>query len=649
MQQPLPPPWPPPWYGHPSYYVEVVQGPRRTGGRQRKLAREQRQQAQAAANSQAAEYAAAHAAANSQAAAHSRFQAEYAAAQAAGQSGYMVNHSPLPFLAYPHGTYPRPQQQLQVMPAPPQQPMMPAPAQVSVPAPAPTAVVAEMTAVPPTGPSNPELVGLPEAQVDRSAMLQRELLTQHEVQQQQQQMMHEQLTNIMRGMQNPLAGFDGAVTLSGWPTGDGMEELSTEGGSEVGGTPYALPALELLELAPTCAEGDDVFDTNIFEQTYPMHMVTYGASTAMAASLKYTSRECDGLVQYLFTALIVAFLSCFASRWVQHKLQQDHVLQTGFAHVSGAAISPAVVVPAAVLAISAFSLHMALSWKSSDLCRIGGSASDMWDTLLPTWYAHAGTLDMLFGLLLTTHNLQTSSKLVIGIGSHLMFAIGHLVLALPTADEATARGAHFIMLCHATQQLSFLLGCFLGHSLINGQRRFFDEAWTLRAKLLQKRCEQLQAEKERAVYDRQLLQQQGSLRMAELSAAHETERAVHDRQLLQQQGSELMAELSALRNDEVMSGISGSRASGRSTPAPLEAPPNPPAPLEAPPNARNSGSSAGLTELNLLVSASMEKSVEPSQKALDLDGTKPPPALNPKAREWAPPPNMGPSDAKDGA
>ena len=140
--------------------------------------------------------------------------------------------------------------------------------------------------------------------------------------------------------------------------------------------------------------------------------------------------------------------------------------------------------------------------------------------------------------------------LIIGIGSHVTFAFCHFTLMIPTVDATVGRTVPYIVLNHAAQHLSFLLGCFLGQSLISGQRRFFDEAWKLRIKLLERRCQQLEEEKERADYDRQLVQ-------------HAVDQRMNKR---------------ASRDEDSMSGISGlsgSRASAAGAPpVPPEAPPN---------------------------------------------------------------------------
>ena len=140
--------------------------------------------------------------------------------------------------------------------------------------------------------------------------------------------------------------------------------------------------------------------------------------------------------------------------------------------------------------------------------------------------------------------------LIIGIGSHVTYAFCHFTLMIPTVDATVGRTVPYIVLNHAAQHLSFLLGCFLGQSLISGQRRFFDEAWKLRIKLLERRCQQLEEEKERADYDRQLVQ-------------HAVDQRMNKR---------------ASRDEDSMSGISGlsgSRASAAGAPpVPPEAPPN---------------------------------------------------------------------------
>ena len=405
------------------------------------------------------------------------------------------------------------------------------------------AVGEETPAAPATELTHSELINMVQ-------MMQRTLIGQQNAHHHQLQKMHAKLANIERMQQSPLAGLlAGSFTLSDWRATE--EGMTSENGSERGVQPP--PALEPLKLAPTRPkgdEGDDTFGTDCFEQCYSVHMVIYGAAFAMAVSLKYSSRACDGHAQTFFTAMVVAFLLCFFARWAQHKLQQDRMVKLALAQVSGATENDAgalrakrevvknvyklqlpsraagkarlTAVPCiSLLLVSAFSLHSGLASDASDWCRIGGSATDMWDTLVPTWYAHVGTLEMLTGLLLTTHNLGTRNMLIVGIGSHIGFAVANMVMILPTADKASGRTPFFIVLCHLVQHLSFVLGCFLGHKLISGQRRFYDQAWRLRAQLLEKRCHQLQAEKERAVYDRQLMQHHVGQRLNQLQTARD--------------------------------------------------------------------------------------------------------------------------------
>ena len=644
-----------------------------------------------------AEYAAAHAeyAAAQQAAAHSQF----AAAQAAGHmqavaqaAGHMGNHSPPP-AALSHGVWgvpPRPQPMMPPHPIPNPQPhrldlpmvssapmgsapMPPPPlVHVPVPAPAPAAVLAKIPAAQDNGQSHPDLIGMLESQVSHSASLQRELLAQQDQHQQQLLMMHEKLANIERMQQTP-NGLDGAAALAAIPT-------DTDGGSEV--EIWPLPMLDPHNLpSSTSPEVDDAFGTDVFEQCYTVHMGVYGAGIVMALSLKYTSRACDGLVQYLLNTFLLTFVLCFASRWVYHKKHQEDQLHVALAQVSGAAVSLddvktarsetkarlTLVLCLSLLALSLFSLHIGISWKSSDLCRIGGSAADIWETLMPTWYAHAGTLDMLTGLMLTTHNLGARNLLFLGGASRVGFIFGHLLSVLPAADASVGRTPLFIVLCNSAQHLSFFLGCFLGHSLINGQRRFFDEAWKLRVKLLERRCDQLQAEKERADYDRQLVQHAVNQRMNELKGGRDDEEMSGVSRLSSKTppnasnaSSPMLTRRSVALPEALTDGVpqgcaapnDGDAIKSSTAPDLTLAPTCGALPRESsiPPPCSTSGksaSSAGWSELNRLIGDTRLVMENPNAAAgSDRDGAESPATLNPNAHEWAPP-QTGASDAND--
>jgi len=547
-------------------------------------------------------------------------------------------------------------------------------------------------------------------------MMQRALVEQQDAHQQQLQIVHDKLASIERMQQSsPLVGLDGSIMLGGRPADDGMsfgmssDLMSSDNGSErLSSQPPLNPLADLPPLkpnlvpnfhtphlaapeqygSPTLARGDDAFEADAFEQCYPLHMVAYGAAAMMTVSLKYSSRACDGGVQFMMTALLLAFLCCFVGRWLQHKMHQDRLVEPSHTPVSRVFVKPPDVEAARTfrysflvcLCLMAFSLYSGLAWETSDFCRADGTSSDMWATMLPSWYAHVGTLEMLAGLVLTTHQLGKEKMLIIGIASHICFAVANIRLILPAADEENGRTTDFILLCHGVQQLSFLLGCFLGHSLMNGQRRFFNKAWTLHeAELLQKRCDQLQAEKERAVYERQILQHNVNQHMNELKAARDdssysSRTSGRATETLYPAPNESSAPRTASATDmSSMSSFDSAITSVLESPRPSTMPkeneassdaskpmglesgvalPKESSSMHVPTGSRKSvsshPSSAGWTELNMLISANLADGAEPTgSQAEDQEGANSPAVLNPNAREWAPP--MCADGAKGGA
>ena len=479
-------------------------------------------------------------------------------------------------------------------------------------------------------------------QQERSAKLEREERLQLQL-----ESMAEKLANIEKLQQEPLPGMGKSLTAT---NGDGQ--------------PDSLAATASGGNASETSHVDQAFDANVFEQCYYVHMAAYSASMLLGISLKFQTRDCDGVVHSLYNFLLTIFSLCFAARWWVRQNEVRKITHPKGAKdtiVGDSKTGMTLWLTAIVSLFTLFSVYAGFNWSTAELCRVGGQASDAWVTMLPAWYAHSSPIDMLFGLLLSTHGLRVNHVVLIGAFSHIGFLFGHLSTILPAADEHHTVG--YILGNHSVQHISFVLGVFLGHSLINGQRRFFDEAWSMRVKLLEHRCDQLQAEKERANYDRQLVQHAA-------------------------------ARLTVPREVDGLSGVSGSWCSGDvpaaegdglrnpSSSDPVQSSPDPESDSSADareeikmngkvvmsPNGQGAGeptqpmgltqstlpddssipvfvggkagSSAGWSELSRLISQSKEKQnaqLDPPSPSLARRGQQSP-MLNPNAREWSPSP-----------
>lgn len=153
-----------------------------------------------------------------------------------------------------------------------------------------------------------------------------------------------------------------------------------------------------------------------------------------------------------------------------------------------------------LLGFSAFGLfcNYAATQSGGDLC--GGD--DLFKEAMPAWFAHIGSIELLVGMACSTYGISLRVIAINGGAVHCAFAVCQLLLFLSHGT----RSASVYATCHLVQYMSFGFGAYVGDALLNGQKYYFDKAAALSIQLLEKRVEQLAAEKERAEYDRRMAQ-----------------------------------------------------------------------------------------------------------------------------------------------
>jgi len=260
------------------------------------------------------------------------------------------------------------------------------------------------------------------------------------------------------------------------------------------------------------SDHDNAFSQNVFEQSYDLHIVVYATSAVLLTSLKSSSSECRGpMKSVILDGLVTVVVACGLLRWfhrraaarsagLESSASKDE--REGIGQPTSMMVTPTNLLAFSFVGFAVISLLSSLYFTPADLCN--GPPGEIWDVLMPAWYAHIGPIEMLTGVMLVTHGLHLRTAIYLGIIAQLGMGVAQLYILLQAADEK--HSVTSIVLNASVQHIAFFVGVFFGNGLIHGQRIYYDQAAKARAELLERRVEQLQAEKDRADYDFYLIQ-----------------------------------------------------------------------------------------------------------------------------------------------
>jgi len=208
-------------------------------------------------------------------------------------------------------------------------------------------------------------------------------------------------------------------------------------------------------------------------------------------------------VGLIFPALFIAICICAALRSKTHSGHMKQMLAapfSGVGHVNSS--SYAVLVGPASFSICALCAALGAHSSNNETGLVCGGM-DLWDEIIPAWWANVGPMAMLYGIYCSTCGIPLRQIAVRGGAIQVLFALANMLLL---GLDGTHTMAYFLR-CHGVQHLAFAFGVQIGDALLNGQRCNVDQAMMLRNQLLHQRVEQLTEEKERANFDRLMMQQ----------------------------------------------------------------------------------------------------------------------------------------------
>ena len=248
-------------------------------------------------------------------------------------------------------------------------------------------------------------------------------------------------------------------------------------------------------------DNDLAFRSDVFSQSYEVHMVILGGCGLFAANMvSVVPAECFsykiGLVQPL---LLIAIGICAATRWQKHSRHVEGMRSPDLVIPKATTSSYAVLFAFAIF--GSFGLYVVLGDVRNEMGLICGSVN-IWDEIIPAWFANIGPMELLFGVYCSTCGISLRRITIRGGALHALFTLCNVLFY---GLDGTHTISYFVR-CHGVQHVAFVLGVLIGNSLLNGQRRYFDQTMVLQNQLLQQRIEQLTAEKERANFDRLKMQ-----------------------------------------------------------------------------------------------------------------------------------------------
>jgi len=222
-------------------------------------------------------------------------------------------------------------------------------------------------------------------------------------------------------------------------------------------------------------DGDHIFRAAVFDQAYRFHISLYVACILLVVSfISLIPTEClqySSPVPYMAAGLLVLLVTCAVTRWFKNNSRQ-YLLDLALEEAS---TRPLLIAPArfnsyAMLAtFTIFSvgiINVGLTTADHrDFC----SGTDLFDGLMPAWLSHIGSIEFLLGIILSTHMVSLRRVIVRSCLVHLSFLVElHFVMS-------SGRTLSYALGCHVIQHVAFGLGVYVGHTLVIGQRYYFDQ------------------------------------------------------------------------------------------------------------------------------------------------------------------------------